>query len=112
MTTGTTQPSLQGWDITHADDAEWIPWGEGGKARAKVLGNADGYLVVLVEAQTGYEGAPHQHQHPEFFYLVDGRLRNQGQVLTTGDGYAAAAGSTHDDFAALAPSTYLVIFRI
>jgi hypothetical protein len=91
-----TQPSLAGWDITHVEDAEWAPWGEGGKARAKVLGTADGYLVMLVEAQAGYEGAPHQHE----------------QVLTTGDGYAAAGGSTHDDFEALAPSTYLVIFRL
>jgi hypothetical protein len=33
-------------------------------------------------------------------------------VLTTGDGYAAAAGSTHHDFEALGPSTYLVIFRL
>ena len=112
MATRRTQPSLEGWDITHVEDAEWAPWGEGGNARAKVLGSADGYLVMLVEAQAGYEGTPHQHEHAEFFYLVEGRLRNQGQVLTTGDGYAAAGGSTHDDFEALAPSTYLVIFRL
>ena len=111
-TTGTNQPSLEGWNITHAEDAEWAPWGEGGKARAKVLGSADGYLVMLVEAQTGYEGSPHQHESAEFFYLVEGRLRNQGQVLGTGDGYAAAAGSVHEDFEALEPSTYLVIFRL
>jgi uncharacterized protein len=112
MTTHTTPPSLEGWNVVRSDDAEWAPWGEGGKARAKVLGNADGYLIMLVEAQTGYEGASHRHEHAEFFYLVEGRLRNQGQELTGGDGYAAAAGSVHDDFAALAPSTYLVIFRI
>ena len=111
-TTGSSQRSLEGWDITHAADTEWTPWGEGGKARAKVLGSADGYLVMLVEAQTTYVGAPHEHESAEFFYLVQGRLRNQGHELTTGDGYAAAAGSVHEDFEALEPSTYLVIFRL
>lgn len=112
MNTTTATPSLAGWDIRRADDAEWAPWGQDGKARAKVLGNADGYLVVLVEAQMGYQGTPHQHEHAELFYLIDGRLRNQGQELTGGDGYAAASGSTHDDFETLAPSTYVSVFRI
>ena len=112
MKTPTTTPSLQGWDITHGDAAEWVPWGQDEKARAKILGSADGYLIVLVEAQTGYVGAAHEHAYPEFFYLVRGRVRNQGQELTTGDGYAAATGSTHDDLEALAPSTYVSVFRI
>ena len=104
--------SLEGWDITRTGDAEWIPWGDGDRARAKVLGRADGYLVVLVDAQAGYRGTPHQHAHAEFLYLIDGCVRNQGQELAAGAGYAAAAGSTHDDFEALAPSTYISVFRV
>jgi hypothetical protein len=111
-TTHTTVPSLEGWDITRPHGSEWIPWGQGDNARAKVLGSADGYLVVLVEAQAGYRGTPHTHAHAEFFYLIDGRVRSQGQELTAGAGYAAAVGSTHDDFEALTPSTYLSVFRI
>ena len=107
-----TTPSLEGWDVGNAADVEWAPWGAGGKARAKVLANADGYLVVLVEAEAGYEGTPHAHGHAEFSYVLAGRLRNQGQELTTGSAYAAAAGSTHDDFAAVEPSRYLSIFRL
>ncbi len=103
---------LAGWDITRADDAEWVPWGTRGDARAKILGNADGYMVVLVEAQPGYEGDPHEHVHAEFFYLIDGALRNQGQEMKTGDGYAAAAGSSHTDFATASGATYIVIFKI
>jgi mannose-6-phosphate isomerase-like protein (cupin superfamily) len=102
----------QGWDITRADDAEWIPWGQDGNARAKILGQADGYTVVLVEAHPRYQGTPHHHDYAEFFYLVDGHVRNEGQELHDGDGYAAAGGSTHDDFSAITPSTYLSIFRI
>jgi len=103
-------PLHDGWNITRNADTDWVPSGDGG-ARAKVLGSADGYLVALVEADGGYQGTPHVHGYAEFFYLVSGRVRNQGQELAGGDGYAAA-GSSHDDFEALEPSTYLSIFRI
>lgn len=103
---------LDGWDITRAADADWVPWGAQNDARAKVLGSADGYTVALVEAQAGYQGTPHEHAHAEFFYLVDGHIRNQSEELKSGDGYAAAAGSMHTDFEAVAPSTYLSIFKI
>jgi quercetin dioxygenase-like cupin family protein len=105
--------SLEGWDIVNADETEWMPWtGAAGEARAKVLGSADGYTAVLVEAQPGYVGAPHEHSFAEFNYVVAGTLRTQGRVMTAGDGYAAAAGSTHTDFATDAGATYIVIFKI
>ena len=105
--------SLEGWDIKQAGDEEWMPWsGSAGDARAKILGVADGYYVTLVEAQPGYAGSPHVHEHAEFNYVIDGSVRNQGQVMVQGDGYAAAAGSTHTDFATETGATYLVIFKI
>jgi quercetin dioxygenase-like cupin family protein len=104
--------SLDGWDIQHATDAEWVPWGSSGNAKAKILGNADGYMVVYVEAEPGYQGDPHEHAAAEFFYLVDGALRNQGRQLVAGDGYAAAAGSTHADFATETGASYVVIFKL
>jgi quercetin dioxygenase-like cupin family protein len=112
LTATNSRPSTDGWDINRGADAEWVPWGSTGDARAKVLGSADGYQVVLVEADAGYRGSPHLHEHAEFFYLLAGRIRNQGRELDKGDGYAAAAGSTHDDFEVLDPATYLTIFRI
>ncbi|MDT3444554.1 MULTISPECIES: cupin domain-containing protein [unclassified Pseudofrankia] len=105
-------PSLEGWEIGRAQGIDWSPWGQEGNARAKVIGSADGYFVALVEADAGYRGTPHEHKYAEFFYLLAGQIRNQGQVLAAGDGYAAAAGSTHEDFEALTPSTYLSIFKI
>jgi Cupin domain len=106
-----TEISHEGWDINHADQLEWVPWGEGG-ARAKILGTADGYVVALVEADAGYEGTPHEHTYAEFFYLIDGHVTNQGTAMTTGDGYAAAAGSRHDQFKADTPARYLSIFKL
>lgn len=112
MNDSTTTHSLDGWDINRAADVEWVPWGEHGDARAKILGSGDGYMVTLVEAQAGYTGTPHEHTHTEFLYVVAGRLRNQGQIMATGDAYAAAIGSRHTDFAAEVPSTYLIIFKL
>jgi mannose-6-phosphate isomerase-like protein (cupin superfamily) len=112
-TMGDMDISLSGWNIVRADDSEWLPWtGSTGEARAKVLGSADGFTVVFVEAQPGYEGTPHQHTYPEFHYVVSGTVRNQGQDMKAGDGYAAAAGSSHDEFATDTGATYITIFKI
>jgi quercetin dioxygenase-like cupin family protein len=112
METGHTAPSLERWDIGRAGEIEWTPWGNYGNARAKVLGGADGYTVVLIEAEAGYRGTPHEHEHAEFFYLLAGTVRNQGQVLAAGDAYAAAAGSAHTDFEVTADARYLLVFRL
>ena len=105
--------SLEGWNVVTADYAEWLPWlGSAGEARATVLGAADGYTVMFVEAQPGYKGAPHEHAYAEFNYVVAGTLRNQGVEMKAGDGYAAAAGSTHADFETETGATYIVIFKL
>jgi quercetin dioxygenase-like cupin family protein len=109
----TANVSLEGWDIVSAARADWVPWtGAAGEARAKILGSADGYTVVLVEAKPGYTGSPHEHAHAEFHYVVEGTLRNQGKTMSAGDGYAAAAGSNHSEFVTESGATYIVIFKI
>jgi hypothetical protein len=54
----------------------------------------------------------HVHTHPEFNYVVAGTLRNQGEMMSAGDSYAAAAGSSHTDFATDAGASYVVIFKL
>jgi quercetin dioxygenase-like cupin family protein len=104
--------SLAGWDIKRVGEAEWLPWGELGDARAKLLASADGFSVALVEAPAGYRGTSHEHAHTEMLHVLDGRVRTQGVVMEKGDTYAAAAGSSHDDFVAETAATYLSIFRL
>lgn len=103
---------LEGWDIHHGDDVDWIPWGSSGQARAKVLATADGYVVVLVEASPGYEASPHEHTYPEFLYVLDGAVDNEGVAMRAGDAYAAATGTVHSRFLATERSTYLTVFRV
>jgi len=81
--------SLDGWDIQTAESAAWVPWGTTGDAKAKILGSADEYMVVYVQADAGYKGDAHEHANAEFFYLIDGTVRNQGRQLVASDGYAA-----------------------
>ena len=105
-------PSLEGWDIRRDSDVDWLPWGTEGDAWSKVLGIADGYHVVVVKADPGYTAAPHEHDFPEFLYLLDGSAQNQGFRLVAGDGYAAAAGSSHTDFTTKGGATYLTVFKV
>lgn len=106
-----TAPSLVGWDIADHEAVPWVPWGESG-ARAKVLANADGHFMALVEADAGYEGSPHVHAHAEFLHVLSGEVRTQGQTLRAGDAYAASAGSEHTDFTSTTGATYLSIFKL
>ena len=101
-----------GWDIADSGGADWTPWGSTGDARAKMLANGDGFFLALVEADAGYTGTPHEHEHTEFLYVLDGRVRTQGRPMGPGGGYVAAAGSVHEDFEAEVPSRYLSIFRL
>jgi anti-sigma factor ChrR (cupin superfamily) len=104
--------ALEGWDIVNGEKAEWLPWGGEGNARAKILGQADGYVVAYVEAEAGYSGEPHEHANTEFSYVIEGAVRNQGVGLVAGDGYAAAIGSTHADFHTDTGARYLIIFKL
>jgi uncharacterized protein len=106
-------PSLAGWSVERFDSVEWVPWGSRpGLARAKILGNADGYTIAFVEASPGYEGDPHVHEYPEFLHVIDGTLENQDQTMTKGDSYAAAAQSTHSQFATSTGATYVIVFKL
>jgi quercetin dioxygenase-like cupin family protein len=104
--------AMDGWNIGRFDDVAWSPWGSGGNARAKILANGDGYFLALVEADAGYAGDPHEHEHTEFLYVVDGSLLNQGQQLGRGDAYVASAGSIHSQFEAPDGATYVSIFKL
>jgi len=105
--------SLEGWDIARFDEVDWLPWGgSGASARAKILAVGDGYNLTLVEADAGYVGDPHVHEYPESWYLLEGTVRNQGLEMRPGDGYVAAAGSTHTDFATDTGARYLLVFKI
>jgi quercetin dioxygenase-like cupin family protein len=107
-----TTETSHGWSINPTATGDWINWGQGGRARAKILATGDGYLVALVEAEAGYVGAPHDHTHTEFGYVLTGTLRNQLQIMGPGGAYVAERGSCHTDFEVRDAATYLTIFKL
>ncbi len=104
--------SLAGWSVERFNQVAWAPWGGSGETPAKGAGNSDGYFLTLIEAEAGYRGDPHEHVYPEFLYVIDGSVRTQGQTMKRGDGYAAAAGSSHTDFATDSGATYVLLFKL
>jgi hypothetical protein len=44
--------------------------------------------------------------------VIEGTLESQGQRMTKGDSYAAAAGSTHSQFASPTGATYVLVFKV
>jgi hypothetical protein len=104
--------NTNGWDFGRDTEAEWVPWGEGDNATARVVAAADGYQQVLIKARAGYAGTPHEHEHAEFSFILEGVVRHNGTTLSVGDGYGAAAGSTHDSFEAITDATYLTTFKL
>ncbi|QGG93661.1 cupin domain-containing protein [Actinomarinicola tropica] len=107
-----SQDLLAGWSIGRSADVEWVPWGSGGSAWAKVLASGDGYHLALVEATPGYRGDRHVHDHTEMLHVVAGEVETNGEVLGPGDGYVAEAGSEHVTFSSPGGATYLSIFRL
>jgi len=101
-----------GWDFGLAAEAEWMPWGEGGDATARIVSVADDYHQVLIKAQAGYTGTSHEHEYAEFSYILEGTVRHNGTTLSVGDGYGATAGSKHDSFETITDATYLSIFKL
>ncbi len=100
-----------GWSIGSAAETEWVPWGGGG-ARAKILASGDGYHLSLIEAEPGYEGTAHVHEHTEMLHVLSGEVVTNGVTLGPGDGYVAEAGSEHVSFASPTGATYLSIFKL
>ena len=103
---------LTDWEIAKGDQAEWLPWGSHGNAKAKLLATADGFNLAIVVAEPGYAGDAHVHDFPEFLYVIEGTVHTQGVCLEQGDAYAAAPGSRHTDFGTETGATYLSIFKL
>ena len=54
-------PSLEGWNVVPASDADWFAWGDGGNARGRIVGSAGHLTIFRVEADASYIGSAHDH---------------------------------------------------
>lgn len=107
----TAPASLEGWTFGGGDTPA-MPWGTDGDAVAQVIATADGYHLMLVRADAGYRGTPHDHAHAELTYVLEGTVVTNGHELHAGEGAAAPAGSHHESFRAVTDAVYLSVFKL
>ena len=99
-----------GWTFSDSGTIPWQVMGEG--VAMKGLGVADGRMIATFQFQPGYVGGVHQHDEPEFSYILEGSLVSQGVLMTAGHAYAAQAGTAHDDFRTDTGCTLVSVFKI
>ena len=99
-----------GWTFSDSGVVPWQVMGDG--VAMKALGAADGRMIATFQFQPGFVGGVHQHDEPEFSYILEGSLISQGVVMTAGHAYAVEAGTTHDDFRTDPGCTLVSVFKI
>lgn len=100
----------QGWQFADTGAAEWQTTPDG--AEFKLVGVADGFALVVSKLEPGGNGKPHDHEAPEFLYVLDGDLTSNGVPMTAGHGYVAATGSRHSEFTSKGGCTFVSVFKL
>ncbi len=99
MTDTVTPPAdsmdTTGWAFGNAADMDWQTLSD--KVAMRMLGVADGVGIALFKFAEGYEGGTHHHALAEFGYVLEGSVVANGVTLTTGEAYAAEAGTDHHE---------------
>ena len=81
-------------------DGESTPWRASTFApgvEVKDLGDANGRAMQLVRFPPGTVFPVHQHEGPEFVYILEGELLQNGKRLGRGWASVSAAGTVDDD---------------
>ncbi len=99
-----------GWTFTDTNTAAWQETPDG--AKFKMVGAADGFVMVYSELAAGGSGSSHEHGAPEFLYVLDGDVRSNGVEMKAGHGYSASAGSKHTEFASTGGCTFISVFKL
>lgn len=87
---------MDAFAVADTNDAEWIDAAPG--VEIKTIGMADGHLFNVSRFAPGFSAPEHTHADSEFGYVLEGSVQSQGELLTTGCGYAAPTGTTHSEF--------------
>ena len=95
--------------FTDAGAMEWQPLGD--KIGMKMLGAADGKVLAMFQFEAGYVGGSHHHEEPEFTYVLSGSVVSNGVLMEAGHAYAAAAGTTHEEFRSDDGCTLVSVFK-
>ena len=89
---------MNGYQLTDSNTTPWRKSTVAEGVEIKDLGKANGREMQLVRFAPGTTFPLHVHGGPEFVYLLEGEVYEQGQRLLPGWAVVAAAGTTHEDF--------------
>ncbi|MEL6891667.1 MAG: hypothetical protein AAFP84_08730 [Actinomycetota bacterium] len=107
--TTSTSPSVEGWVFADAGAMEWQRLGEG--IGMKLLAPANGRVIALFKFEAGYVGGTHDHEDPEFSYILEGTMVSNGVLMEAGHAYAAEQGTTHEEFRTDTGCTLVSVFK-
>jgi anti-sigma factor ChrR (cupin superfamily) len=79
------------------EDLPWKPSAFAAGVSVKDVAVSGGLEMQLVRFQPGTRLPLHQHEIPEFIYVLEGELSIAGQRLSRGWASVASAGSVHAD---------------
>jgi anti-sigma factor ChrR (cupin superfamily) len=87
-----------GFSFKDEKDLPWIPSKFAPGIEVKNLGKANGQAIQLVKFSPGASFPAHTHTDPEFLYVLEGEVFQNGVKLTAGCSATAAAGSIDETF--------------
>jgi anti-sigma factor ChrR (cupin superfamily) len=101
---------MNGYRFLDSKNIEWRKSTFATGVEVKDLGSADGRSMQLVRFAPGTSFPLHTHKGPEFIYLLEGEVYQQGQRLLVGWSAVAAAGTTDDNFHSLTGCVFLTVY--
>jgi anti-sigma factor ChrR (cupin superfamily) len=94
-------------------DGESTPWHASTFApgvEVKGLGRANGRAMQLVRFPAGMVFPVHKHEGPEFVYILEGELLQNGQRLGRGWASVSAAGTVDADVRSETGCVFLLVY--
>lgn len=94
-------------------DGESKPWCASAMAagvEVKDMGAANGRSMQLVRFPPGTHFPVHEHEGPEFVYVLEGELIQNGRRMRRGWACVAAAGTTDTDVKSETGCIFLIIY--
>lgn len=105
-----TDDATSGFLVVNAEQLAWRPSTFAPHVRVKDLGSFNGRFMQLVRYEPGASFPVHQHPGPEFIYVLEGELIQQGRRLGPGWAAVAAAGTTDTDVRTEIGCTFLTVY--
>jgi anti-sigma factor ChrR (cupin superfamily) len=101
---------VDGFNVKDTGSIPWRPSTFAKGVDVKDLGTTDGLAMQLVRFEPGAAFPPHVHTGPEFIFLIDGEIIQNGQTLKAGWSCVAAVGTRDMEFRSAAGCVLLIVY--